>query len=128
MTYFGIFGGNKLSRMTPFDIFRGVKLSRFGLKFAKSRNFVSRKFLPLKYINLLVLVLAILTKLVVILKLGLRSVSKMITSLIFLNIYTPPQHALIHIILFVSKQFIRLTLNSTLKLKKLYILTGKNLT
>ena len=57
------------------------------------------------YINLLVLavVLAILAKLVVILKLGLRSISKRITSLIFLNIYTPPQHALTHIILFVLK-------------------------
>ena len=57
------------------------------------------------YINLFVLavVLAILVKLVVILKLGLRSISKRITSLIFLNIYTPPQHALTHIILFVLK-------------------------
>ena len=36
-------------------------------------------------------------------KLGLRNISKRITSLIFLNIYTPPQHALTHIILFVSK-------------------------
>ena len=45
-----------------------------------------------QYINLLVLavVLAILAKLVVILKLVLRSISKRITSLIFLNIYTPP--------------------------------------
>ena len=34
-----------------------------------------------------------------ILKLGLRSISRRITSLIFSNIYTPPQHALIHIIL-----------------------------
>ena len=55
--------------------------------------------------NLLVLavVLATLAKLVVILKLRLRSISKTITSLIFLNIYTPPQHALTHIILFVLK-------------------------
>ena len=37
--------------------------------------------------------------LVVILKLGLRSISKRITSLIFLNIYTLLQHALTHIIL-----------------------------
>ena len=43
---------------------------------------------------MLVLVLAILAKLVVILKLGLRNISKRITSCIFLNIYTPPQHAL----------------------------------
>ena len=57
------------------------------------------------YIYLLVLavVLAILAKLVVILKLGFRNISKRITSLIFLNIYTPPQHALTHIILFVLK-------------------------
>ena len=38
-----------------------------------------------------------------ILKLGLRSISKRITSLIFLNICTPPQHVLTHIILFVLK-------------------------
>ena len=41
-------------------------------------------------------VLAILAKLVVILKLGLRSISKRITNLIFLNIYIPPEHALTH--------------------------------
>ena len=58
-----------------------------------------------QYINLLVLavVLAILTKLVVILKLGLRSISKRITSLKFLNIYTPLEYALTHIIIFVLK-------------------------
>ena len=51
--------------------------------------------------NLIVLavVLATLTKLVVILKVGLRNILKRIASLIFLNIYTPPQHALTHIIL-----------------------------
>ena len=43
--------------------------------------------------------LAILAKLVVILKLGLRNISKRITSLIFLNIYTLPKCALSHIIL-----------------------------
>ena len=48
---------------------------------------------------MLAVVLAILAKLVVILKLGLRNISKRITSLIFLNIFTPPQHALTHIIL-----------------------------
>ena len=42
---------------------------------------------------MLALVLAILAKLFVILKLELRSISKTITSLIFLNIYTPTQHA-----------------------------------
>ena len=45
-------------------------------------------------------VLAVLAKLVVILKLGLKNILKRITSLIFLNIYTPPKHALTHIILF----------------------------
>ena len=40
-------------------------------------------------------------EIVVILKLGLRIISKRITILIFLNIYSPPQHALTHIILFV---------------------------
>ena len=46
--------------------------------------------------NFLVLAvaLAILAKLVVILTVGLRSISNRITSLIFLNIYTPLQHAL----------------------------------
>ena len=40
---------------------------------------------------MLVVVLATLAKLVVILKLGLRSILKRITSLIFLNMYTLPQ-------------------------------------
>ena len=43
-------------------------------------------------------VVAILVKRAVILKLGLRSISKWIISLILLNIYTPPQHTLSHII------------------------------
>ena len=66
--------------------------------------------------NLLVLlavVLAALAKLVVIVKLGLRSMPKRIASLIFLNIYTPLKHALAHLILFVVKLLIKLTLNST---------------
>ena len=46
---------------------------------------------------MLAVVLAILAKPVVILKLGLRSISKRITGLIFLNIYTLPQHDLTHI-------------------------------
>ena len=45
---------------------------------------------------MLAAVLATLVKLVVILKLGLRSISKRITSLIFLNIYILPKHALTH--------------------------------
>ena len=48
---------------------------------------------------MLAVVLAKLAKLVTILKLGLRSISKRITNLIFLNIYTPPSHALTHKIL-----------------------------
>ena len=48
-----------------------------------------------------------------ILKLGLRNISKRITSLISLNICTPPQYVLTHIILFVLKYLIKLTLNST---------------
>ena len=42
-------------------------------------------------------------KLAVILKLGLRNISKRITSLIVLNIYTPMQHALTGMILFLLK-------------------------
>ena len=42
---------------------------------------------------MLAVVVAILVKLVIILKLGLRSISKRITSPIVLNIYTPEQHA-----------------------------------
>ena len=61
-----------------------------------------KSFLVYKLLVLAV-VLAILGKLVVILKLGLRNISKRITSLIFLNIQTPPQHTLTHIILFVLK-------------------------
>ena len=60
-----------------------------------------KSFLVYKLV-VLALVLALLTKPVVILKLGLRSISTRITSLIFLNIYAPQQHALTHIILFVS--------------------------
>ena len=54
-----------------------------------------------QYINLLALVevLAKLAKLVVVLKLELRKTSQNIKSLIFLNIYTLPQHALTRIIL-----------------------------
>ena len=52
---------------------------------------------------MLAVVLAILAKLVAILKLGLRSISKRITSLIFLNIYTPSENASTHIIIDNSK-------------------------
>ena len=48
------------------------------------------------YINffLLAVVLAMLAKIAAILKLGLKNISKRITSLIFLNNYTPPQYDL----------------------------------
>ena len=42
-------------------------------------------------------------KLVIILKLGLRNILKTKTSLILLNICTPPQHSLTHVILFLLK-------------------------
>ena len=64
------------------------------------------------------IVLAILAKLVVILKLGLRSISKRIISLIFLNVYTPPQHALTHIILFTSKIIDKANSKFGLKIKE----------
>ena len=46
---------------------------------------------------MLAVVLAVFSKLVVILKLGSRSIWKRITSFMFLNIYNPPQHVLSHI-------------------------------
>ena len=61
-----------------------------------------KSFLVYKF-TCLAAVLVILAKLVVILKLGLRNISRRITSPIFLNIYTPPQHALTHVILIVLK-------------------------
>ena len=50
---------------------------------------------------MLAVVEATLVIVVNILKLGLRYILKSIISLIFLNIYTPPQHVLTHTILFV---------------------------
>ena len=68
----------------------------------KIKNYFSYKDpIPDALKSFLAVVLAILVELLVILKLGLRNLSKRITSLIFLNIYTPQQHALTHIILFV---------------------------
>ena len=62
------------------------------------RNFVGQISSPfpknLKWNIRVAVVLAILVKCVFILKLGLRSLSRRITSLIFWNIFTPPQHAL----------------------------------
>ena len=67
---------------------------------------------------MLAVVLAILVKLVIILKLGLRSISKRITILIFLNIYTPTQHALTPIILFIFKIIDKVNSNFDLKIKE----------
>ena len=69
------------------------------------------------YIILLVLAvdLAILAKHVVILELGLRSISKRISCLIFLNIYTPPEHTLTHIILFSLKLSTQAVIGGNLK-------------
>ena len=61
---------------------------------------------------MLAVVLATYAKLVVILRLGLTKISKRITSLTFLNIYTPPNHVLTRIILFLLKELIKLALNS----------------
>ena len=55
---------------------------------------------------------------VVILKLGLRNISKRITGLIFLNIYTAPEHALAHIILLVLKIIDKANSKSDLKIKE----------
>ena len=58
-------------------------------------------------------VVATFARLVVILKLGLTTISKRIASLTLLNIYTLSKNVSTHIILFVLKLLIRLTLNST---------------
>ena len=68
--------------------------------------------IPKIYVLVLTLVPATLAKLVVILKLGLKNISKRIENFIFSNIYTSPQYTLTHIILFLLKQLIKLTLNS----------------
>ena len=66
---------------------------------------------------MLAVVSVILAKLVIILKLGLR-ISKRITSLKFLNIYTPPQHALLHVILFGFKTIDKANSKFDLKIKE----------
>ena len=72
-----------------------------------------------QYINLLVqnFTLVTLAKLVVILKLELRDISKIVTSLIFLNNYTPHQHALTGMVLFLLKYKINDKDNSKFDLK-----------
>ena len=67
---------------------------------------------------MLAVVLAILAKLAIILKLGLRNISKRITSLIFLNIYIPRQHALTHTILFCFNIIDKVTAKFDLKIKE----------
>ena len=79
---------------------------------------------------MIAVVLPILAKLIVILKLKLRNILKRIASLIFLNIYTPPQHALSRIILFRLKRLIDLIAKANskfdLKIKEtLHISWGK---
>ena len=69
----------------------------------------------------LAVVLAILSKFVVILKLGLRNISKRISSLMFLDTYTPPQQALTRLVL-----FFKIVDKANPKLKKLYILIREN--
>ena len=69
---------------------------------------------------MLAVVLATLAKPVVILKLGLRNISKRITSLIFLNIYTLPKCALTHIILFVLKIIDKANSKFDLKIKEAF--------
>ena len=83
------------------------------------------KFFPV-YLKLrvLVVVLATLAKLVVILKLG--CLCKRI-SLIFLNIYIPPQHALTLIIIFLLQIIGKANSKVDLKLNKLFTLIRENL-
>ena len=74
----------------------------------KIKNYFSYKYSIPDDLNsfvvfVLAVALAVLAKLVVILKLGLRNISKRITSLILLNICTPSEHALTRIILYLLK-------------------------
>ena len=69
----------------------------------------------------LAVVLAILSKFVVISKLGMRNISKRMSSLIFLDTYIPLQHALTRLVL-----FFKIVDKANPKLKKLYILIREN--
>ena len=69
----------------------------------------------------LAVVLAILSKFVVILKLGMRNISKRISSLMFLYTYIPLQHALTRLVL-----LFKIVDKANPKLKKLYILIREN--
>ena len=69
----------------------------------------------------LAVVRAILSKFVVISKLGMRNISKRMSSLIFLDTYIPLQHALTRLVL-----FFKIVDKANPKLKKLYILIREN--
>ena len=69
----------------------------------------------------LAVVLAILSKFVVISKLGMRNISKRMSSLMFLDTYIPLQHALTRLVL-----FFKIVDKANPKLKKLYILIRDN--
>ena len=69
----------------------------------------------------LAVVLAILSKFVVISKLGMRNISKRMSSLTFLDTYIPLQHALTRLVL-----FFKIVDKANPKLKKLYILIREN--
>ena len=77
-------------------------------------------FLAYNFFELAV-VLAILSKFVVISKLGMRNISKRMSSLIFLDTYIPLQHALTRLVL-----FFKIVDKANPKLKKLYILIREN--
>ena len=86
--------------------------SKLKVTFHIKTQFLMILVIPKIYVLVLTLVPATLAKLVVILKLGLKNISKRIENFIFSNIYTSPQYTLTHIILFLLKQLIKLTLNS----------------
>ena len=87
--------------MSGINIVRNLQVLYFSGENKEIKNLKNDKTFVARYRQLYILF--ILAKLVVILKLGLRSISKRITSLIFLNNYTPLHHALAYVILFVLK-------------------------
>ena len=76
--------------MSGINIVRNLQVLYFSGENKEIKNLKNDKKFVARYRQLYILL--ILAKLVVILKLGLRSISKRMTSLIYLNIYTPPQH------------------------------------
>ena len=93
---------NKLSKLCKEFCKENVNIKLVFTSFKSKNSFSYKDPIPDDLKSFLVykftLLLVILAKLVVILKLGLRNISSRITSLLFLNIYTPPQHALTHVI------------------------------